>query len=646
MATKVLDINKLIGNSYFILKKLIGAGVQIPGEFADNLPVHELPYQEEEEEQGTGQRQETQYTAPVGNIILEDEKTLQTIARYESTEAQTIYNTSSLVKQNPMNNKSQNIEYKNENIIESNMKPIGLEDFEKIIIEIYENIKNFGIYDQKYLNELEDQIDNFEAKNQDDIEFKDELKMNISEIRKHIELEELQIKIMKSKNDDEKKELNNEVKNIVNESTEQTKNEIIKLLEDSNVNETTKNDTLTIFTFVEKEKEYNKKLNEINDILTTQQVSNKDKIIKELTNTNEMNKQKNTAAVLTLVPPLEKTNEEDDIKKFYKSVGLTDEELGLTTESPNITNQQLISMYNSKKANTITNLNNKPWTIDKQIGLMNDDLKKQIAGTVRRIINTSTSENTPENLIMNDGNKGIRNTVRTREVIVRSKDEKITQENNEEKTNNTNRVDVKTLPKIPIAKGVKNPNTTLEPPVRVVNNNTPQAEDSKKFTRPRQRKTAWENYDNINQEAKLEQESKIRQPEPIEKKKEKTLNLTNPIQSSVIKRPTFEELKNNTLLTNEPDTLKYETLYKKILEEYSDKIGQPLNVENTNQIANDLKITDRIEKRNLSQLLKYYDVYLTSKTKQSTSNNTSTHRNIRPPLKKDEEMFVEDAFDE
>jgi hypothetical protein len=95
MTTYLIDINKLIGESYFILKKLVGTEVTIPGEFADNIPVRDLPYQEKKEGDEQG---EIQYTAPVGNIILEDEKSLQTIAEYESNELQTMYNKNSLVK--------------------------------------------------------------------------------------------------------------------------------------------------------------------------------------------------------------------------------------------------------------------------------------------------------------------------------------------------------------------------------------------------------------------------------------------------------------------------------------------------------------------------------------------------------------------
>jgi len=619
MATKVLDINKLIGNSYFILKKLIGAGLQIPGEFADNLPVRELPYQEEEEEEGTGQRQETQYTAPVGNIILEDEKTLETIARYESTEAQTIYNTASLVKPT-----FDNIINEPNNEEREDNEPLGLDELNEILNHIIEQMNNYGIYNKEYLDELETQIDNFETKNDNDKKFIDDLKTDIDGIRRYIEIQETQIKIMESDNNDEKEKLNEKVEEIGNGLIEQEKVKVNKILENSDVKEDTKNEILSVFKFSSNVEISKETLNKLPS-------EEKTEIENSINEINNIKQQVDKAETLTSLPPKD-TNEEKDIKTFYNTLGLTDEELGITNESPNITNNNLISMYKHKKIGSMNKFNDN-WTIDELIKSINEDEKKLLANTARlqlgliptksqresqtKITQHLTSDNVKKNT-------NVRQVRKVRQVNVQPINEDI--EDNEQGNSNTNSINVNRIDKIPVAKEISQQNPGLETPVQVFLNDTDTDTNTagkdtppeRRFIKPRNvprnvPRKAWvnDNTENSNEGVSLT-------PTKAKTQKQKQLNLTNPIQSSVtnpkqssvIKRPTFEELKQNTLLNDYPDTIKYEEIYKKILEKYEHKVPpKPLKVENTKIIAEDLQITEKSDINKLGTLLQNYEMY-------------------------------------
>jgi hypothetical protein len=647
MATKVLDINKLIGNSYFILKKLIGAGLQIPGEFADNLPVRELPYQEEEEEEGTGQRQETQYTAPVGNIILEDEKTLETIARYESTEAQTIYNTASLVKPT-----FDNIINEPNNEEREDNEPLGLDELNEILNHIIEQMNNYGIYNKEYLDELETQIDNFETKNDNDKKFIDDLKTEIDRIRTYIEIEETNIKIMKSNNNAEKEKLNEKVKENVIKLIDQKNEEVSKILENNDVKEDTKNEILSVFKFSSNVEISEETMNK----LSSEEKTEIENSINEIKNIKQ---QVDNAETLTSLPSKD-TNEEKDIKTFYNTLGLTDEELGITNESPNITNNNLISMYNHKKIGSMNKFKDK-WTIDELIKSINVDDKKILANTARSQLgleNPKTSTQTKINqLLKNTG--VVRQNTNIRQINVKPTKENEDNVDNKEGNSNTNSYNVKRLDKIPVKENTQQ-NTAPERESHVEsyffgtdNDTTGKDTPSKgRFNRPREvpvSRVAWGiNTDKSNEEVVTQTKAKAK----AKTQKQKPLNLTNPIQSSVtnpiqsnvIKRPTFEELKKNTILNNYPDTTDFEKIYKKILEKYQDKIPPiPLKVENTKKIAEDLKITENIDIEKLRILLQNYENYIEDKKPPYT---TSTFFNNRKSLEKNPKMFVEDSFED
>jgi hypothetical protein len=477
MSTKLLDINKLIGRSYFLLQKTIGSPVKIPEVFVDSLPIVSISDQLSNSDIQTPVQM---YTAPTGNIILDnDEK--QTVAMIHTSESY------SLVKpqtQSQINNNKPVIKTVADLKAQINeLKESGLFDKEDILEfkRDLANMKGGTIEEQNTLRdivatlpilektaEINDAIGNPELQEQ----LTETLKDDLEKSERLVPITELQIKAEQSKKTSDtlqrlivekssqpelltifgdriqeltglSNEINTQVE-IINKEVQSAQNgEIsdidvhIEAVKDASEQlegltatyETAAQEVLTsintetekkagerILQAFRKRKEAAEKARtdalqkakteeerqaaeakakaeleaaeaaaeEAKSAASKKATDSFNEILTRATNEAttkleverlKLEEQKKQVEALKTTPDKPNANDFEDMKTFYKALGFTDEELGLTDGSTNISNPKFIKIYNIAK--TKTTQQNGEWSIEKQITFYNTEERKQ-----------------------------------------------------------------------------------------------------------------------------------------------------------------------------------------------------------------------------------------------------------------------------